>query len=92
MSQSPATPNKPSGAASKAAVSSIEKPAVGSSAVRSSLHEPSPASTYGETTAGDSIPATPQGVECHGTSSVDALTTSALLLFASCARWTDAIF
>ncbi|KAI4171137.1 MAG: hypothetical protein LQ343_004473 [Gyalolechia ehrenbergii] len=65
MSQSPATPNKPSGEAGKTAVSSTEKPALGSRAVRSSLHEPSPASTYGETNAGDSIPATPQDVDGH---------------------------
>lgn len=81
MSQSPTTPNKPSGGAGKMAASSADMPAVYSSVVRSSLHEPSPASTYGETTAGDSIPATPQDVECHGKSSIDALPTSALLMF-----------
>lgn len=87
MSQSPATPNKPSGEAGKTAVSSTEKPALGSRAVRSSLHEPSPASTYGETNAGDSIPATPQDVDGHGTSTLGALTTSALPAFALlCAR------
>lgn len=30
------------------------------------MHEPSPASTYGETAAGDSIPATPQADGDHG--------------------------
>lgn len=30
------------------------------------MHEPSPASTYGETAAGDSIPATPQADGGHG--------------------------
>ncbi|KAL9030002.1 MAG: hypothetical protein Q9196_001832 [Gyalolechia fulgens] len=65
MSQSPATPNKPSGGAGKTAVSSTEKPALESWVMHTSLHEPSPASTYGETTAGDSIPATPQDADGH---------------------------
>ena len=42
--------------------------------MRSSLHEPSPASTYGETIAGDSIPATPQDVIGHGMLIADAST------------------
>lgn len=78
MSQSPATPNKPSDEAGKTALSSTEKPFLGSRVVRSSLHEPSPASTYGETTVGDSIPATPQDVGSHGMSVPATLASSAL--------------
>ncbi|KAL8733622.1 MAG: hypothetical protein Q9166_002032 [cf. Caloplaca sp. 2 TL-2023] len=59
MSQSPATPNKLSAEVTSA---STVGPTAASGIMRSSLHEPSPASTYGETSAGDSIPATPQDV------------------------------
>ncbi|KAL8942420.1 MAG: hypothetical protein Q9216_001684 [Gyalolechia sp. 2 TL-2023] len=80
MSQSPATPNKPSSQVGQTTGSSTQKPALGSWVNRSSLHEPSPASTYGETTAGDSIPATPQDVDGHdqGAALLDSLCAASL--------------
>ncbi|KAI4087486.1 MAG: hypothetical protein LQ344_006747 [Seirophora lacunosa] len=71
MSHSPATPSKPIDKFAKLTTSPTEKSNVASRIMRSSLHEPSPASTYGETNAGDSIPATPQDFNDHGMSSPD---------------------
>ncbi|KAL8922203.1 MAG: hypothetical protein Q9172_003664 [Xanthocarpia lactea] len=62
MSHSPATPNKLGAEAASSVLASPHEPLSASGVKRSSLHEPSPASTYGETTAGDSVPATPQDV------------------------------
>ncbi|KAI4264603.1 MAG: hypothetical protein L6R38_001641 [Xanthoria sp. 2 TBL-2021] len=62
MSQSPATPHKLNAEAASSALASTHEPSSTSGLMRSSLHEPSPASTYGETTAGDSVPATPQDI------------------------------
>lgn len=62
MSRSPATPDKSIdglGKYSKVAVPSREKLASTSRVKNESIHEPSPASTYGDTAAGDSVPATP---------------------------------
>ncbi|KAL8807369.1 MAG: hypothetical protein Q9182_000708 [Xanthomendoza sp. 2 TL-2023] len=59
MLPSPATPNKLSAEVGKPSLASTREP-TSASIMCSSLHEPSPASTYGETNAGDSIPATPQ--------------------------------
>ena len=62
MSQSPATPDKSIDGLSKypkVAVPSLEKLASSSRVRNESIHEPSPASTYGDTAAGDSVPATP---------------------------------
>ncbi|MCJ1298177.1 hypothetical protein MMC08_000966 [Hypocenomyce scalaris] len=63
MSYSPATPDKSTKAfskeASKVAVPSIDKLTSSAKGKEASLHEPSPASTYGDTAAGDSVPATP---------------------------------
>lgn len=70
MSQSPATPNKHSDGvnkhSSKVALPSLEKLASASRVKHASLYEPSPASTYGDTAAGDSVPATPFEVNSHG--------------------------
>ncbi|KAL9014866.1 MAG: hypothetical protein Q9173_000503, partial [Seirophora scorigena] len=66
MSHSPATPSKPIGKFAKLTASPTEKSNVASRIMRSSMHEPSPASTYGETNAGSSIPATPQDFNDHG--------------------------
>ncbi|KAL8991495.1 MAG: hypothetical protein Q9177_000119 [Variospora cf. flavescens] len=66
MSHSPATPSKPIGTFANLTASPTEKSNVASRIMRPSLHEPSPASTYGETNAGDSIPATPQDMNDHG--------------------------
>ncbi|KAL8845345.1 MAG: hypothetical protein Q9176_000516 [Flavoplaca citrina] len=60
MSHSPATPNRLNAEATSSALASIHELSTASGVKLSSLHEPSPASTYGETTAGDSVPATPQ--------------------------------
>ncbi|KAI4168588.1 MAG: hypothetical protein LQ348_007461, partial [Seirophora lacunosa] len=65
------TPSKPIDKFAKLTTSPTEKSNVASRIMRSSLHEPSPASTYGETNAGDSIPATPQDFNDHGMSSPD---------------------
>ncbi|KAL8659688.1 MAG: hypothetical protein Q9226_000313 [Calogaya cf. arnoldii] len=62
MSHSPATPNKLNDEAASSALASTHEPSSTSRATRSSLLEPSPASTYGETIAGDSVPATPQDI------------------------------
>lgn len=67
MSHAPATPSKSRAEAGVLTVFSTEKSALASGNMRSSLNEPSPASTYGETTAGDSIPATPQDTGDQGT-------------------------
>lgn len=71
MPQSPATPNKHSDGAnkhsSKVALPSLEKLASASRVKHASLYEPSPASTYGDTAAGDSVPATPLEINSHGT-------------------------
>ncbi|KAL8697748.1 MAG: hypothetical protein Q9224_002160 [Gallowayella concinna] len=61
MSPSPATPNKLNADVGNTSLPSTRVP-TSASIVHSSLHEPSPASTYGETNAADSIPATPQDV------------------------------
>lgn len=70
MSQSPATPNKHSEEASKqsskVAVPSFEKIVSVTRAKHAPLYEPSPASTYGDTAAGDSVPATPLETHAHG--------------------------
>ncbi|KAL8675259.1 MAG: hypothetical protein Q9168_000380 [Polycauliona sp. 1 TL-2023] len=63
MSHSPATPNKPNTEAAIVSLASTHEPSSAPRMMPSSLHEPSPASTYGETTAGDSVPATPQDVK-----------------------------
>ena len=60
MSLPPTTPNK-SGAGATQPTESINSFAIDSLGFKqNSLPEPSPASTYGETAAGDSVPATPQ--------------------------------
>ncbi|KAL8968761.1 MAG: hypothetical protein Q9183_002311 [Haloplaca sp. 2 TL-2023] len=63
MSHDPSTPDKPGAEAPASSSSKGKESASGAENTRSSLHEPSPASTYGETAAGDSDPATPQA---HG--------------------------
>ena len=72
MSYSPATPDKSTKAfskeASKVAVPSIDKLTSSAKGKEASLHEPSPASTYGDTAAGDSVPATPLEAGDHGES------------------------
>ncbi|KAL9600611.1 MAG: hypothetical protein Q9219_003044 [cf. Caloplaca sp. 3 TL-2023] len=65
MSKTPSTPNKFNDDDGNEAMSSTERSLTGSQVVCSSVHEQSPASTYGETTGGDSIPATPQDVGSH---------------------------
>ncbi|KAL8772027.1 MAG: hypothetical protein Q9209_002692 [Squamulea sp. 1 TL-2023] len=60
MSGSPATPNKLDTEAANPALASDHKRTSIGGVMLASLHEPSPASTYGETAAGDSVPATPQ--------------------------------
>ncbi|KAL8818781.1 MAG: hypothetical protein Q9223_002660 [Gallowayella weberi] len=62
MLHSPATPNKLSAEVGNTSLASTREP-TSASIMCSSLHEPSPASTYGETNAGDSIPATPQDAD-----------------------------
>ena len=66
MSYSPATPDKSfkdsSVYSTKIAVPALEKLST-SKVKQSSHHEPSPASTYGDTAAGDSVPATPQQID-----------------------------
>ncbi|KAI4110648.1 MAG: hypothetical protein LQ339_001224 [Xanthoria mediterranea] len=62
MSQSPATPNKLDAEAASSTLASTHEPSSASRLMRSSIQEPSPASTYGETNAGDSVPATPQDI------------------------------
>ncbi|KAL8661369.1 MAG: hypothetical protein Q9202_005671 [Teloschistes flavicans] len=69
MSHSPATPNKPTAEAGNPFVSSMKEFTSALAKLQSSMHEPSPASTYGETAAGDSIPATPQADGDHERSS-----------------------
>ncbi len=62
MSQSPATPDKSIdglSSYSEGPVPSVEKLTSTSRVRNESIHEPSPASTYGDTAAGDSVPATP---------------------------------
>ncbi len=70
MSHSPATPDKAgvrgSGPESKASLPSTDKLTSTSKVKQISLDEPSPASTYGDTIAGDSSPATPLDVGSHG--------------------------
>lgn len=70
MSLSPATPSKQSEGinkhSSKIAVPSLEKLTSASRAKHLALYEPSPASTYGDTAAGDSVPATPLETHGHG--------------------------
>ncbi|KAL9587209.1 MAG: hypothetical protein Q9212_000368 [Teloschistes hypoglaucus] len=65
MSHSPATPNKSSSEADNSFASSTKDFTSALAKLQSSMHEPSPASTYGETAAGDSIPATPQADGSH---------------------------
>lgn len=70
MSHSPATPDKAgmhaNGSGSKAPLPSTDKPTSTSKVKQTSLNEPSPASTYGDTVAGGSSPATPLDVGSHG--------------------------
>ena len=70
MSHSPATPEKPRVVANrpetKAPLPSSEMLTSTSKVKQASLNEPSPASTYGDTIAGDSPPATPLDVGSHG--------------------------
>ena len=69
MSQPPATPDKSIGGLSKyakVAVPSLEKLVSASRVRNESIHEPSPASTYGDTAAGDSVPATPLKTSEYG--------------------------
>ena len=70
MSHSPATPDKAgvrgNGLESKASLPSTDKLTSISKVKQISLNEPSPASTYGETIAGGSSPATPLDVGSHG--------------------------
>ena len=65
MSHQPATPIRPGHGVSdfipKSDILSKEKRAANVIHKQTPLHEPSPASTYGETAAGDSVPATPIG-------------------------------
>ena len=72
MSHSPATPDKSTVDAaivpSKVPVPSLDKLTSTSKVKQASFHEPSPASTYGDTAAGDSFPATPQEAGEHGES------------------------
>ena len=69
MSHSPATPDKAgvltNGSEPNAPLPSTDK-LIDTSKVKTSLNEPSPASTYGDTSAGDSSPATPLDVGSHG--------------------------
>lgn len=70
MSQSPATPDKAgmhaNDSESKALLPSTDKLTSTSKVKQTSLNEPSPASTYGDTIAGGSSPATPLDVGSHG--------------------------
>ena len=70
MSHSPATPDKAgshgNGSVSNAPLPSTDKLTSISKAKQASLNEPSPASTYGDTIAGGSSPATPLAVGSHG--------------------------
>ena len=71
MSHSPATPDKAGmhgeGSQPKASLPSTTDKLTSNSEVKhSSLNEPSPASTYGDTIAGGSSPATPLDVGSHG--------------------------
>ena len=70
MSHSPATPEKARVVANhpetKAPLLSSEMLTSTSKVKQTSLNEPSPASTYGDTIAGDSSPATPLDVGSHG--------------------------
>lgn len=54
------------GSESKAPLASTEKLTSTSKVKQASLTEPSPASTYGDTIAGGSSPATPLDVGSHG--------------------------
>ncbi|KAL9132292.1 MAG: hypothetical protein Q9175_006532 [Cornicularia normoerica] len=69
MSHSPATPDKAgthaNGSEPKAPLPSTNKLTSTSKVKQTSLNEPSPASTYGDTIAGDSSPATPLDVGSH---------------------------
>ena len=69
MPHSPATPDKAGmhgdGSEPKAP-STTNKPTSNPEVKRSSLNEPSPTSTYGDTIAGGSSPATPLDVGSHG--------------------------
>ena len=62
MADAPATPVRAGGgsAAVKVAMPSLYGLSSSTKLHRSSVYEPSPASTYGETTLGDSSPVTPQ--------------------------------
>ncbi|KAL8708272.1 MAG: hypothetical protein Q9220_006849 [cf. Caloplaca sp. 1 TL-2023] len=73
MSPSPATPSKSTAEASNSAAPTIKQPLSDSRATKQSMNEPSPASTYGETAAGDSIPATPQDTPSYGDPSLALL-------------------
>lgn len=70
MSHTPATPDKtgvcPNSSGSKVLLPSADKLTSTSKAKQTSLVEPSPASTYGDTIAGGSSPATPLHVGSHG--------------------------
>ena len=71
MSSSPSTPQKSVlGAATPSivvAVPSLDKLTFHATKVKQeSLNEPSPASTWGDTAAGDSVPATPQEIDDNG--------------------------
>lgn len=73
----PATPNKiitsdtVSSSSKLPAVSAEKNPL--SKAKQAGLHEPSPASTYGETTSGSSVPATPGEMNGESPSPFDSL-------------------
>ena len=71
MSKPPATPDKPGKQvvepSPKSAQASTEKLTSTTKVKQVSRHEPSPASTYGDTTAGSSVPATPEDVGSLGT-------------------------
>lgn len=69
MSYTPATPEKPveySAQGTDVAPSARQPKSTTKGNQQGSLHEPSPASTYGDTAAGDSVPATPLDVERTG--------------------------
>ena len=91
MSHSPATPDKAgvliNGSEPKASLPSTDK-LTSTFKVKTSLNEPSPASTYGDTSAGDSSPATPLDVGSHGKcKSLFTLSIPSLHLPASLRSW-----
>ncbi|KAI9715905.1 MAG: hypothetical protein M1812_005725 [Candelaria pacifica] len=69
MSYNPATPEKAVECSAQGiivAASARQQDSITKGNQQGSLHEPSPASTYGDTAAGDSVPATPLDVERKG--------------------------